>query len=184
MKGKKEFYISRPFKVPSRRIISAWSPLATGIMSELWCHPACCEGFRFEKSSLSLLVLQNLTRINQRVGRCLGRKLDTPRRAGQGSSIARFRAEKRVESFPAFRREHGKGIGHNDNTGFHFNGRNRWVLWICMQEQQPSVTCQTPLWQKDRSRCSRCIAIEWVIWFLFRDSSLPLNLYAFACRQI
>lgn len=37
----------------------------------------------------------------------------------------RSRAEKRVESFPTAR-ERGEGIGHNDNTGFHFNGRNRW----------------------------------------------------------
>lgn len=114
----KEFHISRSFKVHSRRIISAWSPLATGIMSELWRHPARCEG---------LHPLSSFTGINQCVSRYLHRKFDIcteNARAGQGSSIVRTRTEKRVESFPRSLRERGEGIGHNDNTGFHFNGRN------------------------------------------------------------
>lgn len=49
--------------------------------------------------------LSSSTRINQYVSRYLHRKLDTPGRTGQRSSIARFQAEKHVESFPTTARK-------------------------------------------------------------------------------
>lgn len=143
----KEFHISRSFKVHSRRIISAWSPLATGIMSELWRHLARRERLR------SRNPLPSFSRINQYVSRYLCRKLDTPRRVGQRSSIVRFRAEKRVESFPSAGKESDIMITRVFTSTVGIAG-----IRMSMQKQQPSVICLSSLWQKNRSRCSwyRC----------------------------
>lgn len=113
----KEFHISRSFKVHNRRIISAWSPLATGIMSELWRHLACRERLRSRNPSSSF------TRINQYVNRYLRQKIGYATKSWPEVDCEIPRGKARRKFF--LWRECGKGIGHNDNTGFRFNGRNR-----------------------------------------------------------
>lgn len=56
---KRNFTFHRSFKVSSRQIISAWSPLATGIMSKLWCHPVHAERV-YVREILSRVSLESI----------------------------------------------------------------------------------------------------------------------------
>lgn len=93
--NEKEFHLSRSFKVSSRQIISAWSPLATGIMSKLWRHPVHAERV-YVREILSRVLLES---INPSVDICTENWIRYGESWPEISSIERLRAEKHVESF-------------------------------------------------------------------------------------